>query len=168
MSTEAATLPVPAATRPPLNKWLITISVSFGTLMGSIDASIVNVALSQIRSSIGATVQEITWMSTSFLIATVLVLPLTGLCGRLFGQKRTYLACLALFIVSSLLCGLAWSLSSLVIFRALQGLSSGLLVPTEQAILRQTWPPEEQGMAMGFFTLVISVGPAVGPTLGGY
>ncbi|MCY1079485.1 DHA2 family efflux MFS transporter permease subunit [Archangium lansingense] len=169
MPTEAALpTPRPAARKAPVNKWLVTLSVSFGTLMGSIDSSIVNVALSQIRSSIGATVQEITWMSTSFIIATVLMLPLTGFFGRLFGQKRTYLACLALFIVSSFFCGVAWSLPSLVFFRALQGLGAGLLVPTEQAILRQTWPPEEQGMAMGLFTTVITVGPALGPTLGGY
>ncbi|WP_375773017.1 DHA2 family efflux MFS transporter permease subunit [Archangium gephyra] len=157
-------MPAEAAT----NKWLVTLAVSCGTMMASIDASIVNVALSQIRSSIGATMQEITWASTSFIIATVLVLPLSGLFGRLFGQKRTYLAFLSLFILSSFLCGLAWSLPSLVVFRALQGLGAGLLVPTEQAILRQTWPPEEQGMAMGLFSVVISVGPAIGPTLGGY
>lgn len=152
----------------PVNKWLITVAVSCGTLMATVDSSIVNVALSQIRGSIGATVQEITWASTSFIIATVLVLPLSGFFGRLFGQKRTYLAFLGLFILSSFLCGLAWSLPSLVVFRALQGLGAGMLVPTEQAILRQTWPPEEQGMAMSIFSVVVSVGPAIGPTLGGY
>lgn len=156
----------PEATR--ADKWLVTLAVSCGTMMASIDASIVNVALSQIRGSIGATVQEITWASTSFIIATVLVLPLSGFFGRLFGQKRTYLAFLSLFILSSFLCGLAWSLPSLVIFRALQGFGAGMLLPTEQAILRQTWPPEEQGMAMGLFSVVIAVGPAIGPTLGGY
>jgi len=96
------------------------------------------------------------------------LLPLTGFFGRLFGQKRTYLVCLSIFIASSFLCGVAWSLPSLVFFRALQGIGAGLLIPTEQAILQQTWPPEEQGMAMGLFTTIITVGPAVGPTLGGY
>ncbi|PTL74995.1 DHA2 family efflux MFS transporter permease subunit [Vitiosangium sp. GDMCC 1.1324] len=165
MSEAAATVP---AARTAMDKWLITLSVSFGTLMATVDSAIVNVAMSQIRSSIGATVQEITWTSTSFIIATVLVLPLTGFFSRLFGQKRTYLSCLALFILSSFLCGLASNLPLLVFFRALQGLGAGALIPTEQAILRQTWPPEEQGMAMGVFSVVITVGPAVGPTLGGY
>ncbi|QRK05612.1 DHA2 family efflux MFS transporter permease subunit [Archangium violaceum] len=162
-----AALPTPVR-HTQFDKWLITLSVSFGTLMSTVDSAIVNVALSQIRSSIGATVQEITWASTSFIIATVLVLPLTGFFSRLFGQKRTYLACLAIFVVSSFLCGIAWSLPSLVVFRALQGIGAGALVPTEQAILRQTWSPEEQGMAMGIFSVVITVGPAIGPTLGGY
>lgn len=157
-----------AAPQAPVNKWLVTLAVSVGTFMGSLDASIVNVALSQIRSSLGATMQEITWASTSFMIATVLVMPLTGFLGRLFGQKRTYMACLALFIGSSFLCGVAWNLPSLVIFRALQGLGAGALLPIEQSILRQTFPPEEQGTAMAIFTTVITVGPAIGPTLGGY
>ncbi len=150
------------------NKWLVTVSVSFGTLMGSIDAAIINVALPQLRSAVGATMQEITWASTGFMVATVMVMPLTGFISRIFGLKRAYLACLALFILSSFLCGLAWSLPSLVLFRAMQGLSSGALTPIEQSILRQTFPPEEQGMAMAIFTMVIVAGPAVGPTLGGY
>ncbi|MBN1204914.1 MAG: DHA2 family efflux MFS transporter permease subunit [Myxococcaceae bacterium] len=152
----------------PPDKWLVTLSVSCGTLMASIDASIINVALPQIRGAVGATLQEVTWASTGFIIASVLVLPLTGLVGRLFGQKRAYLVCLALFTGSSFLCGLAWNLPSLVCFRVLQGLSSAVLTPTEQAILRRTFPPEEQGMAMAVFSMVIVAGPAVGPTLGGF
>lgn len=152
----------------PKRKWLIALSVTFGTLMGAVDASIVNVALSQIRGAVGATVQEITWISTSFAIATVLVMPLTGFFGRLFGQKNVYLVCLLLFVVGSALCGIAWSLPSLVLFRALQGFGAGALQPTEQAILRQTFPPEEQGTAMALFSMAVMVGPALGPTLGGY
>jgi len=150
------------------NKWLVTVSVSCGTFMGALDSSIVNVALPQIRGSLGATLEEITWASTGFIIATVVTLPFPGFFGRLFGQKRAYLGCLALFIVGSFLCGIAWNLPSLVLFRVLQGLGAGVLQPTEQAILRQTFPPEEQGMAMAIFTSIIVVGPAVGPTLGGY
>jgi DHA2 family multidrug resistance protein len=149
-------------------KWIVALSVTFGTLMGAIDASIVNVALSQIRSAVGATMQEITWISTAFSIATVLVMPLTGFAGRLWGQKRVYIACLVLFLVGSVFCGLAWSLPSLVLFRALQGLGAGALQPTEQAILRQTFPKEEQGTAMALFSVAVMVGPALGPTLGGY
>ena len=150
------------------HKWIVALSVTFGTLMGAIDASIVNVALSQIRGAVGASVQEITWISTGFSIATVLVMPLTGFLGRMFGQKRVYLACLALFVLGSGLCGIAWNLPSLVLFRILQGFGAGALQPTEQAILRQTFSREEQGTAMALFSMAVMVGPALGPTLGGY
>ena len=166
-SATAAALPV-ALQRPAINKWLVTVSVTFGTLMGAIDASIVNVALPQIRGAVGATVQEITWIATGFAIATVIVMPLTAFLGRLFGQKRVYMASLALFVLGSALCGIASSLPQLVLFRALQGFGAGALQPTEQAILRQTFPPREQGMAMALFGMAVMVGPAVGPTLGGY
>ncbi|HEX9291432.1 MAG TPA: DHA2 family efflux MFS transporter permease subunit [Anaeromyxobacteraceae bacterium] len=169
MSTAAATFPrALAPPRPATNKWLVTISVSFGTLMGTIDSSIVNVALPQIRGAVGATIQEITWITTGFVIATVVVMPLTAFLGRLFGQKRVYMASLALFLAGSALCGTAGSLESLVLYRALQGFGAGALQPTEQAILRQTFPPKEQGMAMALFAMAVMVGPAIGPTLGGY
>jgi DHA2 family multidrug resistance protein len=136
--------------------------------MAAIDSSIVNVALPQIRGTVGATVEEITWVSTAYIIATVLVMPLTGFLGSFFGQKRVYTFSLVLFVIGSALCGLARSLPTLVLFRTIQGLGAGALQPTQQAILRQTFPPEEQGMAMAMFALVIMVGPAVGPTLGGW
>jgi DHA2 family multidrug resistance protein len=167
MSSAAANPPIRPA-RPVTNKWLVTISVTFGTLMGTIDASIVNVAMPQIRGEVGATIQEITWISTGFAIATVLVMPLTAFLGRFFGQKRVYMTCLAVFIGGSALCGLAGSLGALIAFRVLQGFGAGALMPTEQAILRQTFPPEEQGMAMALFGVAVTIGPAIGPTLGGY
>jgi DHA2 family multidrug resistance protein len=151
-----------------VNKWLVALSVTFGTLMGAVDASIVNVALSQIRGSVGATLQEITWISTGFSIATVMVMPLTAFVGRLYGQKNVYLACLALFVVGSALCGIAWNLPSLIVFRALQGFGAGALQPTEQAILRTTFPPKEQATAMALFAMAVMIGPALGPTLGGF
>jgi DHA2 family multidrug resistance protein len=157
-----------APPRPKVNKWLVTISVTFGTLMGAIDASIVNVAIPHIRGAVGATVEEITWISTAFALATVLVMPLTAFLGRLFGQKRVYLACLILFVIGSALCGMARSLPALVAFRMVQGFGAGALQPTEQAILRQTFPPKEQGMAMALFAMAVMIGPALGPTLGGY
>ncbi len=157
-----------ARPRPQTNKWLVTVSVTFGTLMGAIDASIVNVALPHMRGAVGATLQEITWVTTGFAIATVIVMPLTAFLGRLFGQKRVYMASLVLFVASSALCGVAWSLTSLVLFRVLQGFGAGALQPSEQAILRQTFPPEEQGLAMALFGMAVMIGPAVGPTLGGW
>ncbi len=176
MATAAATLPpgaIPiqlpvARKRPPVNKWLVAVSITFGTLMGTIDASIVNVAIPHIRGAVGATVEEITWISTGFALANVLVMPLTAFLGRLFGQKRVYMFCLALFIAGSALCGVANSLTTLVIFRVIQGFGAGALQPTEQAILRQTFPPKEQGTAMALFAMAVMIGPAIGPTLGGY
>jgi DHA2 family multidrug resistance protein len=154
--------------RPKPNKWLVTLSITFGTLMGTIDTSIVSVAMPHMIGSLGATVQEITWVSTGYIIANVVVMPLTAFLGRLFGQKRVYMLCLALFLLGSVLCGTARTLWALVVYRALQGFGAGALQPTEQAILRQTFPPKEQGMAMALFAMAVMLGPAVGPTLGGW
>src|SRR5438874_2013514 len=167
----AGTMSMAAAATPerkPVNKWLVTVSITFGTLMGAIDASIVNVAVPHLTGSLGVTVEQITWVTTGFVIATVMVMPLTGFLARLFGQKRVYMACLVLFVIGSALCGMARTLPLLVFFRVLQGLGAGALQPTEQAILRQTFPPREQGMAMALFGMAVVLGPAFGPTLGGY
>src|SRR5579859_7468875 len=101
--TGALALATPAAARP-TNKWLVTVSISFGTLMGAIDSSIVNVALPHIQGTVGATVQEITWVATGYAVALVLLMPLTAFLGRMFGQKRVYMICLVLFLVGSALC----------------------------------------------------------------
>ena len=169
MVAQAPVLPrVTAVRRVRPNKWLVTVSITFGTLMGAIDSSIVSVALPHMMGALGATVQEITWVSTGYIIANVVVMPLTAFLGRLFGQKRVYMVCLGLFLLGSVLCGTARSLGSLIFYRALQGLGAGALQPTEQAILRQTFPPKEQGMAMALFAMAVMLGPAVGPTLGGW
>ncbi|HEY2729243.1 MAG TPA: DHA2 family efflux MFS transporter permease subunit [Polyangia bacterium] len=167
MTAAVSAFPAPYA-RAPVNKWVVTLSVTFGTLMGAIDTSIVAVATPHLTGALGATVEEMTWVTTGFVIATVVVMPLTAFLGRFFGQKRVYLFSLGLFVVGSALCGLARSLPMMVACRALQGLGAGALQPTEQAILRQTFPPEEQGMAMALFGLAVVVGPAAGPALGGY
>ncbi len=166
--SESSVVKVLRTARPKPNKWLVTVSITFGTLMGAIDSSIVAVALPHMMGTLGATVQEITWISTGYIIANVVVMPLTAFLGRLFGQKRVYMLCLALFLLGSVLCGTAHSLQALLIYRALQGLGAGALQPTEQAILRQTFPPKEQGMAMALFAMAVMLGPAVGPTLGGW
>lgn len=158
----------PSVSAPPVNKWLVAVSIAFGSLMATIDSSIVNVALPNIRGELGASIQEITWISTAYMIAMVLVMPLTGFLGGFFGQKRVYLASMVLFVAASALCGTARSLEMLVFYRILQGLGGGALQPTQQAILRQTFPPEEQGIAMAMFAMVVMIGPAIGPVLGGY
>lgn len=159
---------VPAQPPAPVNKWLVTLSIAFGSLMATIDSSIVNVALPNIRGELGASIQEITWISTAYMVAMVLVMPLTGFLGGFFGQKRVYLASMVMFVAASAMCGTARSLPALIFYRVLQGLGGGALQPTQQAILRQTFPPAEQGMAMALFSMVIMVGPAIGPVLGGY
>jgi len=158
----------PVATPRQIGKWTVTVSIAFGSLMATIDTSIVNVAIPQIRGQLGASLQEITWVTTAYMIAMVLIMPLTGFLGSFFGQKRVYLASLVLFTIGSVLCGTARSLEMLVLWRILQGIGGGALQPTQQAILRQTFPPAEQGMAMAVFSMVIMVGPAVGPVLGGW
>jgi DHA2 family multidrug resistance protein len=137
-------------------------------MMATIDLSIVNVALPQIRGSIGASIDQMTALATSFAIAQVVIMPLTAFLGRLLGQKRVYLACLGLFLLGSVLCGLSHTLTQLVASRTLQGLGAGALMPTQMTILRQAFPRREQGMAMAVVGMVITVGPAVGPTLGGW
>jgi len=151
-----------------VGKWTVAVSVAVGSLMATIDTSIVNVALPSIRGQLGASLQEITWISTAYMVAMVLVMPLTGFLGSFFGQKRVYVASMVIFTLGSILCGTARSLEMLVVFRILQGLGGGALQPTQQAILRQTFPPHEQGMAMAVFSMVIMVGPAIGPVLGGW
>lgn len=169
-SSDSPAAPVlrPSFMAPPVNKWLVAVSIAFGSLMATIDSSIVNVALPNIRGELGASIQEITWISTAYMIAMVLVMPLTGFLGGFFGQKRVYLASMVLFVAASALCGTARSLPMLVFYRILQGLGGGALQPTQQAILRQTFPPEEQGIAMAMFAMVVMIGPAIGPVLGGY
>ncbi|HVO31945.1 MAG TPA: DHA2 family efflux MFS transporter permease subunit, partial [bacterium] len=160
-------LPRPAGRAKP-NKWVVAIAVTFGTLMGTIDTSIINVAVPHLKGTFSATTEEITWISTGYIVASVIIMPLTAWLGSLFGRKRIYITGLVLFLVGSFFCGAASSLFTLVIWRILQGVGAGALQPTEQAILRETFPPEEQGTAMALYGLAIMLGPAVGPTLGGY
>jgi DHA2 family multidrug resistance protein len=151
-----------------VNPWLVTIAVTVGTLMGALDTSIVNVALPYIRANLGVTVTEVTWISTGYIIALVIIMPLTAWLGATFGRKRVYMTCLALFTTASFFCGTARSLVMLLVFRVIQGLGAGALQPTEQAILRETFPVEKQAMAMGIYGLAVMIGPAIGPTLGGW
>ncbi len=162
------TMSPPAVHEYPKNKWTIALAITFGTLMGTIDTSIVNVALPHLRGTLSATVEEITWISTGYVVASVIVMPLTAFLGARFGRKRVYMAGLVLFLLGSFFCGAARTLPALVVFRILQGLGAGVLQPTEQAILRETFPPEEQGRAMALFGFAIMIGPAIGPTLGGW
>jgi len=136
--------------------------------MAAIDTSIVNVALPNMRGTLGASVEEITWVSTGYILSSVIIMPIIALLSSRFGRKRFYIFCVLLFTSASMLCGIAWDLTSMVIFRIIQGIGGGALIPVSQAILRETFPPEEQAMAMGIYGLGVILGPAFGPTLGGW
>ncbi len=150
------------------SKWVVATSVLMGSVMGAIDTSVVNVALAHIQASYGVTIQQVTWVSTSYLIAVVIVMPLTAWLGTVLGRKRVYLLSVLIFTIASAFCGLSRTLGQLIFFRVLQGLGGGALQPIAQAIMRETFPLEEQGQAMGFFGMIVLLGPAIGPTLGGW
>ncbi len=148
--------------------WLIAMTVTLATFMEVLDTSIANVALPHIAGNLGAGQDESTWVLTSYLVANAIVLPLAGWMSVLVGRKRFYMACVALFTISSFLCGLAPNLGMLIVFRILQGIGGGGLQPSEQAILADTFPPEKRGMAFAFYGFAVVAAPAIGPTLGGW
>ena len=153
---------------PRVNKWLVALTVMIPTLMVIVDTSVVNVSLDHIRGSLSAGIDEATWSITSYLAANAVIIPMSGWLSRLFGRKRYLVSSVALFSVSSLFCGLAWSIQSLIIFRVLQGLAGGALQPLSQAILLETFPVYQHGMAMAIFGIGIMFGPIIGPVLGGW
>jgi DHA2 family multidrug resistance protein len=150
------------------NPWLIAVVVSIATFMLVLDTSIANVALRHIAGSLAAGVDESTWVITTYLVANAVVLPVSGWLASVLGRKRFYMLCVALFTVSSLLCGLATSLPMLIVFRILQGLGGGGMAPSEQAILADTFPPDKRAQAFALYGVAVIVAPTVGPTLGGW
>jgi MFS transporter, DHA2 family, multidrug resistance protein len=152
----------------PNHKWIITLTVMTGTIMSAIDMSIVNVALPHMRGSLGASVEEISWVSIGYILSNVIIMPIVALLSSWFGRKRFYMFSVLLFTLASMLCGVAWSLGSMITFRIIQGIGGGALIPVSQAILRETFPPKEQAMAMGIYGVGVILGPAIGPTLGGW
>ncbi len=151
-----------------VNKWIIAVTVMTGTIMSALDTSIVNVALPYMRGNLGASVEEITWVATGYMLSNVIIMPLIAMLSSRYGRKRMYVASVLIFTMSSFLCAMSWDLSSLVVFRILQGAGGGALIPLSQAILRESFPPEEQGIAMGIYGFGVVLGPAFGPTIGGW
>src|SRR5579863_9340321 len=154
--------------RTDVNPWLIAATVMLATFMEVLDTSVANVSLPHIAGSLSAGVDESTWVLTSYLVSNAIVLPLTGWLSNVFGRKQFYVACVAIFTVSSFFCGLAPSLPMLVFFRVLQGAGGGGLQPISQAILVDSFPREKQGMAMAVYGMGVVVAPTIGPTLGGW
>ena len=161
MSAEAAS---PRA----VNPFLVALSVMLGTFMEVLDATVANVSLPHIAGSLSASIDESTWILTSYLVSNAIVLPVSGWFSSLMGRKKFFLLCIFLFSVSSFLCGLAPSLNILVFFRILQGLGGGALQPVSQAILFDAFPREKQGIGMAIYGMGVVFAPIIGPTLGGW
>src|SRR6202140_5041958 len=153
---------------PHINPWVIAIAVMLSTFMEVLDTTVVNVSLPHIAGSLSATVDEATWTLTSYLAANAIILPLTGWLSNFFGRKRMLMLSVTGFTIASFLCGLAPSLPFLVVCRVIQGACGGGLQPISQAVLLESFPPEDRGKAMGFWGLGIVVAPLLGPVLGGW
>ena len=156
------------AWRPSVNPWIIALAVTLATFMEVLDTSIANVALPHIAGSLSAGQDESTWVLTSYLVSNAIVLPLSGWLSSIIGRKNFYMGCVALFTVSSFMCGLAPNLTVLIMCRVLQGAGGGGLQPSEQAILADTFPPAKRGMAFAVYGMAVVTAPAIGPTLGGW
>jgi MFS transporter, DHA2 family, multidrug resistance protein len=152
----------------PHSPWLIALVVTMATFMEVLDTSVANVALPHIAGNLSAGQDESTWVLTSYLVSNAVVLPLSGWISERIGRKRFYMTCVALFTISSLLCGLATNLGMLVFFRVLQGVGGGGLQPSEQAILSDTFSPAKRGMGFAIYGMAVVAAPALGPTLGGW
>jgi DHA2 family multidrug resistance protein len=150
------------------NPWAIALVVTMATFMEVLDTSIANVSLPHIAGNLSVSQDESTWVLTSYLVSNAIVLPVSGWIATKMGRKRFYMTCVALFTLSSFLCGIAPSLGWLVFFRVLQGIGGGGLSPSEQAILADTFPPAKRGMAMAVYGMAVVLAPAIGPTLGGF
>jgi DHA2 family multidrug resistance protein len=154
--------------KPAHNPWAVAMTVTLATFMEVLDTSIANVALPHIAGSLGASQDEATWVLTSYLVASAVILPISGWLSNRFGRKRFYMTCVAMFTVCSMLCGLAPTLPILILARVLQGLGGGGLAPSEQAILADTFPIEKRGQAFAVYGMAVVFAPAIGPTLGGW
>jgi MFS transporter, DHA2 family, multidrug resistance protein len=166
VSTVAARFP--AASRTATSPWLIAIVVAGASFMEVLDTTIANVVLPYIAGGMGVSVDEASWVVTTYLVANAVILTASSYLARRLGRKMFFLICLALFTVSSLMCGMAWSLQSMLLFRLLQGFAGGGMVPVAQSILADAFPPQKRGQAFALFGVAVVVAPVVGPTLGGW
>jgi MFS transporter, DHA2 family, multidrug resistance protein len=153
---------------PHVNPWIVAVAVMLSTFMEVLDTTVVNVSLPHIAGSLSATIDEATWTLTSYLVSNAIILPLTGWLSNFFGRKRMLLMSVTGFTIASFLCGLAPSLPFLIVCRVIQGACGGGLQPISQAVLLESFPPEDRGKGMGFWGLGIVVAPLLGPVLGGW
>src|SRR5215211_2587056 len=149
-------------------KYLVAIAVSLAAMLELIDTSIVNVAIPHMMGNLGATLDEISWVSTGYIIANVIVIPLSSWLSGYFGRKRYLTGSIMLFVIASFFCGAAGSLGGMIFWRVVQGLGGGPLLSTAQSTLFEAFPPEEVGIGQAMFGVGVMVGPTLGPTLGGW
>ena len=168
MTSENANPSAVVAGRPLINPWVVAMTVTLATFMEVLDSSIANVALPHIAGTLGASPEESTWVITSYLVSSAVVLPMSGWLSNLVGRKRFYMTCVAIFTLSSFLCALAPSLPMLIFFRILQGGGRRRTAADEQAILADTFSAKQRAMAFAMYGVAIVVAPAIGPTLGGW
>src|ERR1700735_4593054 len=154
--------------KPAINPWFIAVTVTLATFMELLDTSIANVSLPYIGGGLGRSFDEVTWILTTYLVANAVVLPMSAWLSRVFGRKNYYMACVTLFTIASLCCGLAPTLGIMLAARVFQGVGGGGLAPVEQAILVDTFPPAKRAMAFALYTVAIVTAPAIGPVLGGW
>ncbi len=150
------------------SRWIVAVSVVFGALMSVMDVSVVNVALPHMMGSFGRTLSEITWVATSYSIAEIIMATMAGWWSTLVGRKRLYITSFVIFTIGSVLAGTARSFEQMLLYRTIQGIGGGSLIPVSLAILRETFPPEEQGQAMSIYGMGVVLAPAIGPVLGGW
>ncbi len=150
------------------HRYIIAFAVVLASLLQVIDSSIVNVAIPDMMGNLGASLDEIAWVSTGYILASVIVIPLTGWLGGMFGRKRYFVGSIILFTAASFFCGASHTLGLLIFWRVVQGIGGGALLTVSQAVLLEAFPPEEAGTAMALFGLGVMVGPTIGPTLGGW
>jgi MFS transporter, DHA2 family, multidrug resistance protein len=160
--------PAKAPSRPLINPWVVALTVTLATFMELLDTSIANVSLPYIAGGLGRSFDEVTWILTTYLVANAVVLPMSAWLSRVFGRKNYYMACVALFTITSFFCGIAPTLGIMLMARVLQGIGGGGLAPVEQAILVDTFPPAKRASAFALYTVAIVTAPAIGPVLGGW
>ncbi|HWQ42587.1 MAG TPA: DHA2 family efflux MFS transporter permease subunit [Desulfosporosinus sp.] len=150
------------------SKWLALFVIVIGTFMAALDSSIVNIAVPKMMAVFGVSLEDIKWILTAYTLTLGAIVPLTGYLGDIFGYKKLFLFSLTVFTIGSFLCGLSWSNSAMIVFRILQALGGGMIIPVGMTIIMQLFPPEERGTALGFWGISSMAAPAIGPTLGGY
>ena len=168
MATAVLEAPPLRKIRGQVNPWVVALTVTLATFMELLDTSIANVSLPYIAGGLGRSFDEVTWILTTYLVANAVVLPMSAWLSRVFGRKNYYMACVALFTVTSFMCGIAPTLNIMLLARVLQGIGGGGLAPVEQAILVDTFPPEKRASAFALYTIAIVTAPAIGPVLGGW
>ena len=168
MATAVALPSQETAVRGGVNPWVVALTVTLATFMELLDTSIANVSLPYIAGGLGRSFDEVTWILTTYLVANAVVLPMSAWLSRVFGRKNYYMACVALFTITSFFCGVAPSLGVMLLARVLQGIGGGGLAPVEQAILVDTFPPAKRASAFALYTVAIVTAPAIGPVLGGW